>query len=48
MKAMAILKNARECRARRRGSDDFRGDGSGGFDATIDVVVWISDLRAES
>ena len=48
MKAIAILGDAREGRVRRRGSDDFRGDGFGGFNATIDATVWIPELRAES
>ena len=47
MKAIAILKNVREGRARRRGTDNFRGDGSGGFNATIDATVWIPELRVE-
>jgi len=48
MKAIAIFKNAREGRVRRRSSDDFRGDEFGGFNATIDATVWIPELRAES
>jgi len=40
-----------ECKGRQGEKTRLRqlsGDGSGGFDATIDVVVWIPELRAES
>jgi len=48
MKELAILKNTREGRMKGRGSENFPEGGFGGLDATIDSIIRIPELRAES
>jgi hypothetical protein len=49
MKEVAILKNAREGRMKGRGSDDFREDEFGGFNAANHRPSFgFRELRVES
>ena len=39
------LKTASEGRVGGWGFDDFREDESGGLNATVDTIIWITELR---
>jgi len=48
MKEVMISKNAREERVNGRGSDGFREDAFGGLSVTVDAIIWVPELGAES